>query len=371
MRFLLLILVAGVTMVHADAQTVGVAGVNDLRVAIDGGSLTGPGQPSCVNVTVPAGPHCMRLQVRAPAGSCLLFITGDGCSPNYIPVSPTSSVDVSNPQIAFACWQYPPGLGLFVVPPGGIWEDMVCFHFPMGLHICLQAGVINPQNGLVMTQAYCFTVGPPLQNCPAGTPSGLQADDGFLHWPLSGAEAQFLYYGTLYTELYVNANGSLSFTAGDPDFSETDTEMLNGPPRIACWDDLSPNSGGQISVDEDDYYFVASWNNVPTYPNVGSNSFCISLEKLTGAIAFDIGPANTSWNGTAASSPAIFGISAGGGLGVKAAFDLSMPGALFATGFNHGIWQHLNAADGPYDLDGMDFYFYISGQATRYILHSP
>ena len=66
------------------------------------------------------------------------------------------------------------------------------------------------------------------------------ADDGSIEIPF--ATFQFPFQGRLWSSVWVNGNGNLTFGAGDPDFSESVAELLAGPPRIApLWDDLSPN----------------------------------------------------------------------------------------------------------------------------------
>ena len=59
----------------------------------------------------------------------------------------------------------------------------------------------------------------------------------------------FPFCGFDYNSVFVGSNGYLTFGAGDTDFSESVTELLNEEPRIAAlWDDLSPNNGGTIQA---------------------------------------------------------------------------------------------------------------------------
>ena len=54
--------------------------------------------------------------------------------------------------------------------------------------------------------------------------------------------SSFPFYGTSYSDMFVNMNGSITFTAGDPDPTATASEMLAGNPRIApAWDDWDPS----------------------------------------------------------------------------------------------------------------------------------
>jgi hypothetical protein len=64
-------------------------------------------------------------------------------------------------------------------------------------------------------------------------------DDDTLEVDLGGFAFDF--QGEDRTSLFVNSNGSISFEAGDTDFSGTPAELLAGPPRIApLWQDLDP-----------------------------------------------------------------------------------------------------------------------------------
>ena len=66
---------------------------------------------------------------------------------------------------------------------------------------------------------------------------------------LSLGAAGFDFYGVNHTEVFLNANGNLTFGAADTDFGGTDTELLDQEPRIApMWADVSPNISGSITV---------------------------------------------------------------------------------------------------------------------------
>jgi hypothetical protein len=85
--------------------------------------------------------------------------------------------------------------------------------------------------------------------------------------------------GQRFESLFVNSNGSLTFGAGDADFSETIAEMLTGPPRIAAlWDDLNPGAApGSVTFSETSRSLTVSFTNVPEFPNTGANTFSLTL----------------------------------------------------------------------------------------------
>ncbi len=71
------------------------------------------------------------------------------------------------------------------------------------------------------------------------------SDDGSVAVPVG---FNFNYQGVDYSSVWINANGSLSFTTGISDFTQSVTDFLAGAPRIAAlWDDLYPPFGGTIS----------------------------------------------------------------------------------------------------------------------------
>lgn len=55
-------------------------------------------------------------------------------------------------------------------------------------------------------------------------------------------------YGTAYTELHLNSNGSCSFGSGTGDFTASTGEFLSQMPRVAGqWSDLEPNNTGTVT----------------------------------------------------------------------------------------------------------------------------
>jgi hypothetical protein len=141
-------------------------------------------------------------------------------------------------------------------------------------------------------------------NAPrAGEPLNV-GDEGVFQIPLP---FPFTICGKTFTSLFAHANGVLSF--GDPAvvfFAEGAGEkMLTGPIRIAgLWTDLNAGAGGVVTFEETHRHFTVRWEDVPEFPNVGSNTFSITLKRGSDSVILDYG-ALTATSGVA-------GVSCGG-----------------------------------------------------------
>lgn len=89
-----------------------------------------------------------------------------------------------------------------------------------------------------------------------------------------------------YDSVFVNANGNLTFGAGNNDWSESVPEFLDGPPMVAgLWHDLQPvdldgNPQGAVFYTKTNNSFTVTWENVPEWgfpTGTGSNTFDITL----------------------------------------------------------------------------------------------
>jgi hypothetical protein len=160
-----------------------------------------------------------------------------------------------------------------------------------------------------------------------------------------GIPFSFPYQGRTWSSVFVNANGNLTFGAGNTDFSESAAELLSGPPRIAAlWDDLSPQEG-QIFVEADAESWTVRYVNVPQFLTGDSNSFSITLsEDGAVTIAYD----------DIAALDALAGVTQGGGAANPGETDLSSSTSLSAAGTTYELFP--GAAD-PVDLDNTTLSF--------------
>jgi hypothetical protein len=155
-----------------------------------------------------------------------------------------------------------------------------------------------------------------------------------------GLSFSFPYQGQNWSSVFVNANGNLTFGAGNTDFSESVAELLSGPPRIAAlWDDLSPQEG-EVFVEADDTSWTVSYVNVPQFLAGDSNSFSITLYP-DGGVAITYG--------AVAALDAIAGVTQGGGAANPGETDLSAGAALPVAGTTY---ESFTGATDAVDLDG-------------------
>jgi hypothetical protein len=89
----------------------------------------------------------------------------------------------------------------------------------------------------------------------------------------------------LVDRVMIGANGFLTLGSEDPgpgDYSLDADQLLQGPARIAgFWTNLDPSLGGAVSTVYDPAFgtFTVRWDAVPEWPNIGANTFAITLSQ--------------------------------------------------------------------------------------------
>ncbi len=111
---------------------------------------------------------------------------------------------------------------------------------------------------------------------PAGGTNLALSDDDTQQIVLGGGNTVKL-YGQSYNSFWVNSNGSLTFNAGDTDFTESLAEHF-GEPRISpYWDDFNPSAGGTVSYRQLNDRVVVTWDGIPEYSTTNQNTFQVEL----------------------------------------------------------------------------------------------
>ena len=152
--------------------------------------------------------------------------------------------------------------------------------------------------------------------------------------------------------VFVNANGSLTFGAGDPDFSESAADMLDGPPRIAgVWDDLNPSAGGSVYFTTTKNTFNVTWEDVPEWFASGSNTFSIELKKDANQVTVDYDNIEVA--------DGLTGVSCGAAVtgGVEAETELVTVPVKRTINYNGQTAVYELFSDGDNDLDGYSLTF--------------
>ena len=154
----------------------------------------------------------------------------------------------------------------------------------------------------------------------------------------------FPFQGGLYSSVFVNSNGNLTFGSGDTDFSESVNELLNDQPRIApLWDDLSPNQGGSVIVELDAGSATVVFDNVPQFLAGDNNTFMATLRD-DGSYTIEYGNVDAT--------DGLAGTSEGGGAPDPGETDLSAGGPYNKAGTTYEYFS-----DGDNDLSGLTLDF--------------
>jgi C1A family cysteine protease len=160
----------------------------------------------------------------------------------------------------------------------------------------------------------------------------------------------FPFYGSTYTTVYVNADGNLTFGAGDGQTANRDeSRFLHGAPRIAVlYGDLDPAAGGSVTYKHEDAQSITlKYNGVPLYGTTVGNTATVKLDAA-GAV--------TITYGSVSGSSYIVGLSRGGASNAGAATNLSALGGQIGYGGTDNVYEVFGKT-APFDLSGKTIAF--------------
>lgn len=97
------------------------------------------------------------------------------------------------------------------------------------------------------------------------------------------------FFGDLYTEMWVNSNGLLTFESPDTSYQPEGLSGLDQPAIAPFWSDIDIDKGGDIfwDIDPDAGTITITWLDVAPYYGGGTNSFQVVLTS-TGGVNFGI-----------------------------------------------------------------------------------
>ena len=110
---------------------------------------------------------------------------------------------------------------------------------------------------------------------PAGGTSIALRDDDYFPVGLSGKTIS--YYGKNYGTFYIGSNGYVTFVSGDVRYTESLADHFDLPRISGLFNDLTPGAGGEVSWKQLDNSVAVTFENVPEYNQVNSNSFQIEM----------------------------------------------------------------------------------------------
>lgn len=125
---------------------------------------------------------------------------------------------------------------------------------------------------------YAVTVSP-ADGLPAdpGPALGGVFDDGSILVSPAWA-TPFEFFGQPVPAIHINSNGNLTVGSGDGDWAESVADHFRLPRIAAVFDDLNPAAGGSVHhTHTPGDRAVVTYQNVPEYPDTGSNTFQIEL----------------------------------------------------------------------------------------------
>ena len=153
-------------------------------------------------------------------------------------------------------------------------------------------------------------------------------DDNFVELPCLGPAVMF--YGTVYSSVFVNSNGGVGLSGGDNSWTPTAAAFLSGSARVAhLWTDLRPNVAGTVTATalptgiQVDFVGVETSAGVPG--NGTSNTSTCIIDGNGVAISNFIPDATST-------TPMVVGITPGGGATGVAVSWLGLMGAGLQVG---------------------------------------
>ncbi len=142
-------------------------------------------------------------------------------------------------------------------------------------------------------------------------------DDGSVQIDVTGVfgAGGINFFGTSYTEIYLNSNGTISFGTPFTDFNTTDLTAETTPMLAPFFADVNVASGGEIywDVDATAGTITMTWDAVAPYSGSGANSFQVVITDTGGGnFSLEYIYEDIQWSGSAGGDVADVGWTDGG-----------------------------------------------------------
>ncbi len=168
------------------------------------------------------------------------------------------------------------------------------------------------------------------------------------------------FYGNSFNQMWVNANGNITFGAADPTSLESAATLQSGPRRIAgLWDDFDPSAGGFVISTPAATTHRIEWVAVPENGVNNASTFFIEVRSN--------GQIQIGWPSVAISD-GLVGICPGNNLNAATAINFST--VPWSGTPNQRLFEIF--PPGIFDLNGLTRTFIpTNAQSTSYQLTSP
>jgi hypothetical protein len=213
--------------------------------ALDLDGVATNGTSPAITPTCPGRPVTLTARTLAPGSGFDIGITGAALRPGLLVTAGGQVVNLDSGHPTLTWLNSGSAVPSLLGHPGTV---ATAFSLPVPLTASAQQLVLDPghQDGFSLSQGVELQVSP-----PTGLPLPLQ-DDATIRIDLGAPPLCYggtvTFYGTSYTELFVNSNGDVSFTQGHGSFLPTLLQWTTGFPRIGVHGDYQPDQFGTIAL---------------------------------------------------------------------------------------------------------------------------
>jgi len=354
---------------------VGAQQPNTFQASMQVNGVAGPPYP-ITNVSLPRGlAQSVVISTQTPNAPFVLFGAGS-LYPVGQPVLGGQLLDVDINGGYFVLLDGIAQPSVFNTGPTGTFNSSVVLSATatIGTQAAFQTLVADPsvtQYASRLTAATQVVVAQGLTVIPISTVNNGGALFDFVPYGMT-----YPYYSNVWTRMFVNTDGNVTFGSASGDFTPTPTEFRTQQPRIApFWTDLDqgfPGASIQVTVDQSGLTpfptVTVDWINMAEWSNSGArHTFQLTLNMITGDIRMVHDPFNV-----AMVYDQLMGISPGGNIvpvgGWPAQFNLStLTAAPYTGAVNEAFWEWFGLTNMTYYTAGFNNPWDMIGTTTDFL----